>query len=173
MVQLDLVIDRTTADHSFSHHDSLRVVAADHPALARDVHDFLVDLRNEPRYFGPSARANPKPFPSLIDALGERTGIRLAAVEDGDVIGVIRIDVHGDVLMAVRSDRRGRGVGTALGRVALRRAIELDYRRLVIRSTQRSRAARRIGESLGCTVVDVGRGRTELIIDLATSSDIA
>ncbi len=168
MVQLDLVIDRTNPDA-----DSLRVVAADHPALTRDVDEFLEGLRSEPRFFGPTARANPKPFPSLIEALGDRDGIRLAAIECGVVIGVIRIDAGGDVLMAVRADRRGDGVGTALGQVALRRAIDLGYRRLVMRSTQRSRAARRIGEALGCTVVDVGRGRTELIIDLAATSDIA
>lgn len=168
MVQLDLVIDRSAPRET-----SLRVVAADHPALARDVDDFLDELRSEPRFFGPTARANPKPFPSLIDALGHRDGIRLAALDGPDVIGVVRIDTDGDVLMAVRADRRGDGVGTALGQVALRRAIDLGYRRLVMRSTQRSRAARRIGEALGCTVVDVGRGRTELIIDLAATSDIA
>ncbi len=148
----------------------LHVVAADHPSLDRDIVRFLADLRAEPRYFGPSARANPKPFPSLITALAGHGGFRLAVVERGRVIGLVRVDGGGEVAIAVAADRRGRGVGTRLCEAALERALGLDYARLVIRSTYRSRAIHRIGASLGCLVVDHGRGRTDLILDVAASS---
>lgn len=150
-----------------------RIVAADHPSLDRDVGRFLDELRRERRFFGPSARANPKPFPSQIRSLGAPGGFRLAAVDGTTVIGLIKVDDAGEVSVAVDPRWRGRGVGTALGQAALERAIELGYGRLVLRSTRRSRAARGVGEALGCTVVDVERGRTDLIIDLASRRDIA
>lgn len=150
---------------------SLRIIAADHPSVDHDVDRFLDGLRGERRYFGPTARANPKPFPSLIDALRRGTGMRLAAMVDGAIVGVVRVDHAGEVAIAVAAEHRGRGVGTSLGRAALERAIGIGHRRLVLRTSRRSRAARRIGESLGCTVVDVGYGRTELILDLVDTAE--
>ncbi len=158
---------------SVAEHDApaatIQVVGADHPSLDREVDAFLTRLGAEPRYFGPSASANPKPFPSLIRALGERDGFRMAAVDGGRVIGLVRIDASGQAHLAVAVDRRGVGVGTLLGRAAVDRAIQLGYTRIVLRSSRRSRAARRVGESLGCVVVEHGRGRTDLIVDLHTS----
>lgn len=148
---------------------AIQIVAADHPSLDRDVEIFLAELAVERRFFGPSAAANPKPFPSLIRALSDRGGFRLAAVECGRLIGLVRIDHDGFAHLAVVADRRGTGVGTVLGRAALDRAIQLGYTRIVLRSTRRSRAARRVGESLGCVVVDQDRGRTDLIVDLNNS----
>ena len=150
-----------------------RIVAADHPSLGHDVHTFVDDLRSESRFFGPTARTNPKPFPSLIDSLTARGGFRLAATDGEAIIGLVRVDDDGQLTIAVRADRRGCGLGTELGRAALRRAIELGYGRVVLRSTRRSRAAHRIGEALGCTVVQLDRGRTDLILELAPTSDIA
>ncbi len=147
----------------------MNIVAADHPALDRGAARFLTELSAERRYFGPSAAANPKPFPSLIRALAEPSGFRLAAVEAGRVVGLVRIDPHGHALIAVAADRRGHGIGTALGRAALERAIQLGFTRVVLRSTARSRAVRRVGEALGCVVVEHGRGRTDLIVDLHTT----
>ncbi len=147
----------------------LVVVGADHPALERDIDRFLDDLRAESRCFGPSARANPKPFPSLIGALRERGGFRLAVVECGRIVGLVRVDGGGVVWLAVSPGNRGHGIGTRLAEAALDRAVSLHYRRLVIHATHRSRAARRVGESLGCTVVERGRGRVDLILDLAVS----
>ena len=167
----------TTSDptqiSSNSARSECRIVAADHPALDRDVDAFVDALRHEPRYFGPSARTNPKPFPSLVDALSERGGFRLAATEGAAVVGLVRVADDGNVAIAVRADRRGTGVGTELGQAALRRSIELGYRRLTLRSSRRSRAARRVGESLGCTVVHLDRGRTDLIVDLERATHIA
>ncbi|HWL46034.1 MAG TPA: GNAT family N-acetyltransferase [Ilumatobacter sp.] len=147
----------------------VQVLAADHPSLGREVDAFLARLADERRFFGPSAAANPKPFPSLIRALDQRNGVRLAAVEAGRVVALVRIDGYGNAYLAVAPDRRAAGIGTMLGRAALDRAIQLGYTRVVLRSTRRSRAARRVGESLGCVVVEQGRGRTDLIIDLGTS----
>lgn len=145
----------------------IRIVAADHPVLDRDVDTFLARLADEPRFFGPTAAANPKPFPSLIRALAERDGFRLAATECGRMIGLVRVDPSGNAFLAVAPDRRGTGVGTTLGRAALDRAIQLGYTRITLRSSRRSRAARRVGQALGCVVVEQGRGRTDLIVDLS------
>lgn len=142
------------------------IVAADHPSLDRDVDRFLDTLRAEPRYFGPKARANPKPFPSLISSLRGRGGFRLALVDDGEIVGLVRVDGGGDVWIAVAATRRGEGLGTQIGQAALERALRMNYPRLVIRSTKRNAAIRRLGEQLGCVVVDSGRGRTDLILDL-------
>lgn len=147
----------------------VHIIAADHPSRDREVARFLAGLASEPRYFGPSAAANPKPFPSLIQALGAHGGFRLAAIEGGHVIGLVRVDEHGHAFIAVVPERRGAGIGTALGRAALDRAIRLGYTRIVLRTSRRSRAARRVGTALGCTVVDQGRGRTDLIVDLHDS----
>ncbi|HUF98947.1 MAG TPA: GNAT family N-acetyltransferase, partial [Ilumatobacter sp.] len=143
-----------------------RIVAADHPALDRDVDAFFGVLNAERRYFGPTASANPKPFPSLLRALMERDGFRLAAIECGHVVGLVRIDQHGEMHIAVLADFRGLGIGTLLGKAALDRAIALDYSRVVMRTTRRSKAARRAGEAMGCVVVENARGRTDLIAHL-------
>ncbi len=142
----------------------MSIVAVDHPSYGADIGRFLDTLRAESRYFGPSGRANPKPFPSLIAALGERGGFRIAAVECGRVVGLARVDGAGEMFMAVVADRRGRGIGTALGGACLERAAELHYRRIVMRTTRRSRAARRVAEQLGSLVVDHVHGRTDLIL---------
>lgn len=144
----------------------IRIVAADHPSMCRDIDRFVETLRSEPRYFGPSASTNPKPFPSLITALQGRGGFRAAALESGRIVGLVRVDGAGMLSIAVAADRRGLGIGTILGRAAIERAAALHYGRIVIRSSRRSRAARRIGEQLGCIVVEQARGRTDLIINV-------
>jgi RimJ/RimL family protein N-acetyltransferase len=140
------------------------IVGVDNPSFGRDIDRFLDELRNEPRYFGPTASTNPKPFPSLIEALRGRGGFRVAAVECGRIIGMARINGAGELFLAVVADRRGSGIGQALGRAALERAADLHYRKVVFRSTRRSRAARRVAEQLGCVVVDHQHGRTDLIL---------
>jgi GNAT superfamily N-acetyltransferase len=149
-----------------THHDSggILVVDAMHPSLDCELDRFLGALHDEPRFFGPSASANPKPFPSLIEALRGRRGFRLAAVECGRVIGIARVDEVGELFIAVVRERRGAGVGTALGRAAMERAARLGYRRIVLRPTRRSRAANRVGQQLGCAVVERSRGRTDIVL---------
>lgn len=152
----------------------MSIISVDHPAYGSDVDRFLDDLRGEPRFFGPTAKSNPKPFPSLIEALRGRGGFRIAAIDGGRIdggridgrriVGMARVDGAGELFIAVVADRRGGGIGSALGRAALERAAALHYRRLVMRSSRRSRAARGVAEQLGCRVVDHVHGRTELIL---------
>lgn len=149
--------------------DTVTVAAADHPSLDRAVGDFIATLRAEQRFFGPSARTNPKPFPSLIAQLERPGGFRLAAMSAGNVIGLVRVDDDGSMSIAVASGRRGRGIGTSLLTNALERAAQLQYGRLVIRSSRRSHAIRRAGERLGCVVVDGERGRTDVILSVSES----
>jgi GNAT superfamily N-acetyltransferase len=146
--------------------DEICIAAADHPSLDGDIDTFLGRLRAEQRYFGPSARANPKPSRSLTASLRGRGGFRMAAVECGRIIALARVDGGGELFMAVDAEHRDRGVGTELGRMAAHRARQLHYTRIVIRSTRRSRAIHRIGEELGCIVVEGQRGQIDFILDL-------
>ncbi len=131
-----------------------RVVAADHPSLDRDVQSFLEQLALERT--------------SLSLAPSERTGFRLAAIECGRVVGLARIDDVGELHLAVTKEHRGLGIGTMLGRAALDRAIALEYSHVLLRTTRRSGAARRVGEAMGCIVVESARGRTDMIAHLPT-----
>jgi GNAT superfamily N-acetyltransferase len=142
----------------------MSIISVDHPSFGGEIDRFLDVLRSEPRYFGPSAKANPKPFPSLIEALRGRGGFRIAAVDQGRIVGLARVDGAGELFLAVVADRRGAGIGAAIGRACLERAAGLHYHRIVMRSTRRSRAARRVAEQLGCLVVDHRHGRTDLIL---------
>ncbi len=146
------------------------IAAADHPSLDEGVADFLAGLRAEQRYFGPTARNNPKPFPSVIDGLGQSHGFRLAAVGRDRVVGAVRVDPAGDVLLAVQMGRRNRGIGTALLTAAIERAGAGSWSRLVIRTSHRSSAVKRAAEHVGAVAVDVGRGRVDLIVAVDKSN---
>ncbi len=152
---------------------TIRIAAADHPSLFGEIEGFIERLRTEERYFGPTASRNPKPTRSLLAALQGRGGVRMAALDDDRIVGLVRVDGSGELFLAVDGEHRGSGIGTELGRAAAVRARDLYYTRLVIRSTQRSRAVRRVGEELGCLVVDGRRGRIELLIDLADAEQTA
>ena len=145
----------------------IQVVDALHPSLDDELERFFEDLHDEPRYFGPSASSNTKPYRSLVEALRRREGFRLAALECGRVVGVARVDGTGELFMAVTADRRGAGIGTTLGHAAVQRAVCLGHRRVVLRTTRRHRAARRVGEQLGGTIVERGRGRAEFVLEPA------
>ena len=62
-----------------------------------------------------------------------------------------------------------RGVATALMRAVTVRGRQLGHRRVFIRSSHRSRAVAAMGDALDATIVDLGRGRIELVFD--TDSD--
>jgi GNAT superfamily N-acetyltransferase len=145
------------------------VVDALHPSLDDELDRFFDELHDEPRYFGPSASTNPKPFRSLVDALRRGDGFRLAALECGRVVGVARVDGAGELFIAVTADRRGAGIGTSLGHAAVQRAACLGHRRVVLRTSRRHRAARRVGEQLGGTIVERGRGRAEFVVEPSRS----
>src|SRR5688572_19860649 len=120
-----MVVMETTALHD------IHVVDALHPSLDDELDRFFDELHDEPRYFGPSASENPKPFRSLVEALRQRDGITLAAMEGGRVVGIARVDTSGELLIAVTADRRGNGIGTTLGHAAVQRAACVGHRRVV------------------------------------------
>lgn len=143
---------------------SVHIVPADHPALDPDVERFLTELRSEAKTVGRPAGSGPRRSPSALSVLRGRGGFRVAAVESGRVVGLARVDGGGDVCLSVLADRRGLGIGTALGKAALERATALHYPRLVIGSRELGRAVRRAGEHLGYVVVDLDDDRAELIL---------
>jgi GNAT superfamily N-acetyltransferase len=141
-----------------------RIVHVDHPSFGNDIERFVTELRNEPRFFGPTASTNPKPFPSLIEALRDRGGLRLAAVESGRIVGLARIDGSGELFLAVVADRRGSGIGQQLAAAAIERAAGLHHTTISIRSTNRSAAMHRLCQRFGAAAIDLGRGHVELIV---------
>jgi GNAT superfamily N-acetyltransferase len=151
----------------------LIIVAADHPSLDDQVAQFVTALRDESRFFGPRARANTKPFPSLRSELGRSGGFRRAAMIDGRVVGLVRVDDVGRVHMAVAAEHRGTGIGTQLLRSAIERASRLSFGRLSLRTTRRNTAVRRLGDHLGCVTVDLDRGRVDLVLPVPDRTDAA
>jgi GNAT superfamily N-acetyltransferase len=109
---------------------------------------------------------SPKPFPSLIDHLGEPSLVRLCAHDGRAVIGVATITDDGRLWVAVSEEHRQRGVGRRLITAAVERARVTGHRRLVLTSSHRSGAVAALAADLGWIVVDQGRGRIDLIIDL-------
>ena len=151
--------------------EDLRITAADHPSLDGGVERFADEIKAEPRYFGRLDGTGPKPFPSLIARVCSReSGFRIAALHEGRVVGLARVDDDGEVFMVVVAEARGRGVGLALARAMIDRARADGCRRLVLRSSRRSRAAVALAESMGFVVVDLGRGRIDLILDLVQAA---
>lgn len=156
---MHLVVEPVLAD--------LRITAADHPSLDAGIERFADEIRAEPRYFGRLGGTDPKPFPSLVARVCSReSGFRIAALHKGRVVGLARVDDRGEVFMVVAAAARGRGVGLALARASVDRARADGFDRLVLRSSRRSRAAIALAESMGFVVVDLGRGRVDLILDL-------
>jgi len=143
------------------HDPDIVIAPADHPSLGDGVADFVAGLRSEQRYFGPSARCNPKPFPSLIEELERPDGIRLAAVGADRVVGAVRVDDVGEAFVAVAMGRRGRGIGTSLLTAAVAH-VPAGRQRIMLRAGRRGSAIQRTAERLGAVAVDVGGGRVEL-----------
>jgi GNAT superfamily N-acetyltransferase len=144
----------------------LLLVAADHPSLEGAILDFAARLRAERRWFGPGAAANPKPSASLVDRLGRTgDGPGAAAVLDGVVVAVCRIDRAGIVSIAVDPAHRGLGIGAGLLRRTIDRAQRDGIDRLVLRTSRRSRAAHRLAAQLGFERRDGERGAVEFVLD--------
>jgi GNAT superfamily N-acetyltransferase len=145
------------------------IVAADHPSLIEVRERFVGTLRAEQRFFG-RAGADPKPFPSLIARLLADDGLRLAATVDGEIVGLACLCPDGEAAVAVVEEWRGRGVASALVRAVTVRGLQLGYGRIFMRSSRRSGAVVTMGEALGASVVDLGRGRIELIFDAESNA---
>ena len=63
-----------------------------------------------------------------------------------------------------------RGVATELVRAVIVRGRQIGHGRIFLRSSYRSRAVASIGDALGATVVDLGRGRIELVFDAGSDA---
>lgn len=148
------------------------MVAAAHPSLGAEQLDrFVAAIRHESRFFGPRAlHDGPKPTPALVGRLLADDGTTFVAMVDREVIGMARLTDDlpgGELWIAVVQQWRGRGVGADLARTVIDHGQRTGYQRIVLHSSHRSRAARALGESLGFHVVDMGRGRVDLVADLA------
>jgi GNAT superfamily N-acetyltransferase len=156
---MDLAVDAVLED--------LRIIAADHPSLDAGIEQFADEVRAEPRCFGRFDGTGPKPFPSVVARVCSReSGFRIAALHEGRIVGLARVDDRGEVLVVVVAAARGRGVGLALAHAMVDRARADGVPRLVLRSSRRSRAIVALAESVGFVAADVGLGRVELTLDL-------
>ncbi len=91
-------------DAACSHDVDLRITPADHPSLDAGVERFADEVKAEPRYFGRPDGTGPKPFPSLIARVCSReSGFRIAALHEGRVVGLARVD---DARRGLRGRRR-------------------------------------------------------------------
>ena len=147
-------------------HGAYCIAVADHPSLGSEFDRFVTDLCREQRYFGPSARCTPKPSRSLLAGLAASGGFRLVAVDSQRVIGAARVDEHGELYVAVLQSHRGAGIGGDLTVAAATIARQRGHSSLVLRTTRRARAALRLGERLGGTLLETEHGGLELIVDL-------
>ena len=161
------------------HTDPPFIVAAPaHPSLDGAIVRFCDALRNETRWFGERGNLSPKPVPSLIRRLeADEAGLRLAAVHDGEIVGLARIDSTAtcgpELLVAVAEPWRRRGVALALGRAIVGRAHLAGIGRIVVHTSYRGAEIREVGAALGFHVVDLGRGRVDLIRTLQPASQSA
>jgi GNAT superfamily N-acetyltransferase len=147
------------------------MVATAHPSLDDAIRRFCAELRAESRYFGRRGAAAPKPARSSIRRLeSSEPAIEIAAVVDGAVIGLARLDdaapAGPELLIAVAQAWRGRGVALALGREIVARARGAGVPRIVLRTSHRRSDLRELGNALGFQVFDLGRGRVDLVRSL-------
>lgn len=148
------------------------IAAAGHPSLGEaPFEDMAQTLSAESRYFGRRGRSiGPKPTPSLVRRLcgpGMPGDDLMIAVATGQLIGIARLTgAEGAALelwLAVVEPWRRRGVGAALAETAMARARTLGASRVVWHSSHRSDAALALARRLGFDVVDLGRGRVDLV----------
>ena len=172
---------RNVADTSGRQHRGMELgtphvlVAPAHPSLDGAVLRFCDELRAETRYFGRRAAAAPKPTAALVRRLESPTrGIGVAAVVDGELIGLARIDDEApggpELLVAVARPWRGRGVALALVQEIVTRARSAGMTRIVLRTSDRRSDLRDVGDALGFQVVDLGQGRLDLVRSLAPAT---
>lgn len=142
------------------------VVAIDHPSLLSLVPPFIDELRQESRRFGRIDAANPKPFPSLVRKVTDPTRYRFGIMTGRGLVGMASLAADGEISMAIAAPHRGVGHGTMLLVHVIHIAERAEFGRLHMTSSRRSRPVSRLGERLGWTIVDAGRGRVDLILDL-------
>jgi GNAT superfamily N-acetyltransferase len=154
------------------------LVAPGHPSLDGALARFCDELQAEPRWFGRKADRAARPSTALVRRLAaDGPGICLAAVRDGELIGLARVDLAGpcgaELLVAVAAPWRRMGVALALGREVVGRAHASGIQRIVMRTGYRGAELRELGASLGFHVVDLGEGRVDLVRVLTPDSQTA
>ncbi|MET0143356.1 MAG: GNAT family N-acetyltransferase [Ilumatobacteraceae bacterium] len=150
----------------------LVLVAAAHPSLDAAVRLFCDDLRAEARSSARRGAPAPEPIPAIVRRLeSPDPAIALAAIVDGELIGLARIDEQEpggpELLIAVTPRWRGRGVATELGSATVARAHAAGVPRIVMRSSRRGTDVQAVGNALGFRVFDLGQGRLDLIRTVA------
>ncbi|MFK7920083.1 MAG: GNAT family N-acetyltransferase [Ilumatobacter sp.] len=142
------------------------IVAVDHPSLHHLIAPFVNDLRCESRRFGRTDAANPKPFPSLVRRVTDSGRARFGVIGPTGLIGMASLAVDGEVSMAISAPHRGNGHGTALLNHVIDQADRAMFARVSMSSSRRSQPVERLGQRLGWTTLDQGRGHIDLILDL-------
>jgi len=147
--------------------DRLLIVGADHPSLLEAYELFnaaVGELHSlEPGPVAQSDAVHPRRSPNSEGF----SGFRLAAMVNGHIIGAARVNVSGDLRIAVRPEYRGRGVATELSVACVTRARLWGYRRLIMRASHRSQRARQVSASEHILLLDRGEGRIDLMLDYA------
>lgn len=149
--------------------ERLLIVGADHPSLLEAYEQFNAAI-------GELHSLEPTPDPvAQNDAASLRkaptsehfSGFRLAAMVDGLIIGAARVNVNGDLRIAVRPEYRDRGVATKLSVACVTRARLWGYRRLIMHASHRSQRARQVSTTEHILLLDRGEGRIDLMLDYA------
>jgi GNAT superfamily N-acetyltransferase len=143
------------------------VAAPAHPSLDGAIVRFCDALRAETRWSAQRSSSRTS-SPSLARRLAAGTpGLRLAAVHDGEIVGVARIDSMAtcgpELLIAVAAAWRGRGIARSLGQDIVARAHAAGVERIVLHTDRRHGELRDLGAALGFQVVDLDRGRIDLL----------
>lgn len=147
------------------------VVAAAHPSLDGAVRRCCDTLRTEIAFVGRRGAISSTFMTALVGRLEASTpDITLAAVADGEVIGLARIDEAApagpDLIIAVAAPWRGQGVAMALGRAIVARAHAVGIPRIVVRTSRRGAELHGLADALGFQAFDLGHGRLDLVRSL-------
>lgn len=133
-----------------------------HPSLDDALGRFAAELGAE--HHGRGATRLPARVRRLM---AHGPGIAAAAVVDGEVIGLARIDLSSpaapELLVAVLPRWRARGVAAALGATVVARAADAGVERIVVHAGDRSGRLRSLASAGGFRLVDAGGGRLDLI----------
>lgn len=94
----------------------------------------------------------------VAESAGELVGCGILVAEEADTGRLVR--------MSVRSDQRGKGIGTSLARALLAQARERGYRRVICETTTSWSDARALYRSCGFHEIGEWGGDTHFSIDL-------
>jgi GNAT superfamily N-acetyltransferase len=147
---------------------SCLVAAPEHPSLDGAIVRFCDGLAAERRRVAPVDAGSPRPVPALIRRLrAPGTGLRLAAIHDGEILAMATIDVTApcgpELLVAVAPRWRRQGLAMTVGPAVVARAHARGLERIVVHTDRPWAGLRALGAELGFQVVDLGPGRLDLL----------